>query len=309
MMLDASGLAAVEQRVVAALASGQLHRLDVLGFGEVSTVLGARGASGNVACKRMLPFRDEVSARKAARVVSGYVRALRGRGVDVIDTEVSVVPNAEGYFVVYCVQPALPERALAPTYVSGLDMDAAVAACLRVLTKVKEVVSATLAPDGQLSNWAFVDDAPSDRGEAKRGRLLYLDVTTPFWRDDRRRERFDFAHVLTALPTVLRAPVRRFALERTLDTYFTLRGQALDFLGNLQKERLGHLTAALLPLANEVLALDPPISARTVQRYYARDARRYAGLQAAARMRCWFQVHVMNRPYPFVPKPRIHRYS
>ena len=170
-------------------------------------------------------------------------------------------------------------------------------------------MSARLAPDGQLSNWAFVDDATGDYGDAKSGRLVYLDVTTPFWRDDQGRERFDFAHVLSALPVVVRAPVRRFALKRTLDTYFTLRGQALDFLGNLQKERLGHLTATLLPVINTMLHLDPPISAKTVARYYAWDARRYAGMQAAARLRCWYQLHVMHRPYPFVPKPRVYRYS
>ena len=309
MMLSAIALAEVEQKVLAALASGDLRELDVIGFGEINTVLRARGIGGLVACKRLLPFRRQGCAQRAAEVIVGYVRALRDSGVDVVDTEVSIVSNSDGHHVVYCLQPALPQFALGPAHVRELETDEAAAVCTQVLRQLKEAVSETLAPDGQLSNWAFIGSTQTDRLSTSKHRLVYLDVTTPFWRDAQGCDRFDFTHVLMALPAVVRAPVRRFALKRTLDTYFTLRGQALDFLGNLHKERLGHLVPVLLPVANRVLALEPPILAKNVESYYIWDARRYAGLQGAARARCWFQLHVMNRPYPFVPKPRIARYS
>ncbi len=286
----------LEARVRDALRTGSVAALDVIGFGEVSTVLRLPTRGGEVACKRLLPYADRQAAERSAAVIRAYVAGLRERGIDVIDSDVRTV-TAGSTHVVYVVQPALPAETLGPEHFRTAGTDRVVRDTRALLGRVRAAVSETFAPDGQLANWAF-----------EAGRLLYLDVTSPFMRDAQGRELFDFDQVVRVLPRLLRFPVRRWAISATLDTYFTVRGQGIDFLGNLEKEGLGHLIEPLLPVVNETLGLDPPIDLERVRRYYDNDARSYALLQAAARLHCFVEHRVLLRPYPFLPKPPVQRF-
>ena len=286
----------LENDVLAALETGDQSRLTVLGFGEVSTVLSIGCDDAELACKRLLPYRTEAEARRSAEVIERYVELLTERGVDVVASTVQVIRSKDD-FVVYVVQPALDPGTLGPAYLRALPADETRAAIHRILEVLKGAVSPVLAPDGQLSNWAFVGDG-----------LRYLDVTSPFLRDEAGNDVFDFEQVVRVLPRWLRYPVRKWGIKSTLDTYFSLRGQAIDLLGNLEKEGLGHLIGDLVPTANETLELDPPITEARVRAYYTNDARMYAFMQAASRSHCWVEHHVLRRPYPFLPKPRLQRF-
>ena len=156
----------------------------------------------------------------------------------------------------------------------------------------------SLAPDGQLSNWAF-------EGE----RLRYLDVGTPFLRDEAGRDLFDFTEQTRALPTPVRLVLNRFLLRGILDNYHSRRGQALDFLGNLIKERLGDIFPPLISVANEVFELVPEITEREVRAHYKSDAQTYELVQAARRADRWFYRNVLRKPYPYLLPPKINRYA
>ncbi|MCB9718288.1 MAG: hypothetical protein H6712_30840 [Myxococcales bacterium] len=64
---------------------------------------------------------------------------------------------------------------------------------------------------------------------------------TPFMRDAQGRDRFDLTEQTRAQPGPVRAIVDRFLLRRILDDDFSLRGQAMGFLGNLIEEGLAEL--------------------------------------------------------------------
>jgi len=291
-----SDLRAFEERVQRALQEGSEGGVEILGYGEVTTVLALETDGGRFACKRVTPFPESSDAHACAGVIRRYIEELRARGVDVVETEVHLVPGPARSTVVYCVQPSLPSSALGPAYMRSATREQAIEGFRRILTSLENAVDATCAPDGQLSNWAFLGD-----------RLVYVDVSSPFLRDERGNNLLDWSQYARSLPAPLRLVLRTFLLDHILDKYFTLRGQAIDFLGNLRKERLDHLTPVFLEIANRQLALSPPVTMGEVAAYYREDARTYALIERARRLDRWVYRHLRRKPYPYFLPPRIER--
>lgn len=291
-----SELADFERRVGDALASGDESGIEILGYGEVSTVLALHSEGGRRACKRLAALPSAAAASVYANTIRSYMDALEARGVRVLDTEVRIVDSDDGGCAVYCIQPAIDADAFGPNYVRGRDEAGALEVFEAILDLLTRAVDDTLAPDGQLSNWAFID-----------GAAYYTDISSPFMRAEDGRDLLDWGHLLRALPAVLRPAVRRWVIPRLLDKYFTLRGQVVDLLGNLQKERLQSLIPAWLQRANSRLALSPPVTAAEVSAYYRDDARTYALLLWARRADRWWQRKVRGRCYPYFLPPPIER--
>jgi hypothetical protein len=160
--------------------------------------------------------------------------------------------------------------------------------------RIAGCIGPQLGLDAQLSNWAWSDDG-----------LRFLDISTPFLRDERGRESFDVELHLASVPWLLRGAVRRFALGAILDKYYDVRGALLDLAGNLHKERLARLVPAFLETANRVV--EPAITAGEAARYYRDDARMWELLQRLRRADRWWQRTVRRRPYPFLLPGRIAR--
>jgi hypothetical protein len=289
-------LAAFERTVTEALASGDARALEILGYGEVTTCLALPARAGRLACKRVTPFAERARAAACAALIRRYVAALRAAGLDVVESDVRLVPGAGGTTVLYVVQPSLPADALGPRHLRACGEAAALERLGCLLDLLRRAVGPRLAPDGQLSNWAFAG-----------GRILYVDVSSPFMRDEAGRELLDWSHYVTGFPAPLRPCMLRWVLPRVLDKYYTLRGQVVDLLGNLRKERLERLIPPAIALANRQLALAPPVTAREVRAYYTGDARMYAVLQALRRADRWWHRRVLGRPYPHFLPPRLDR--
>lgn len=292
---------ALEAAVEHATRTGDTSGLRVIGHGEVSVVLALDHGPEALACKRLVPFRSRELADEAAETIVIYIDELRRCGVDVIDTETPIIERSDGrsrWFIVYCVQPMMAPECLGPAFLRDMDAAAVTLHITRIFELLRTSVSSRLAPDGQLSNWAF-----------DGSRLLYLDVGTPFLRDPSGRSLFDFSQQTRALPWPIRVVSDRFLIERILDNYHSLRGQALDFLGNLIKEGLGELMVPLIPLANRVLGIEPAITERDVRAHYRGDARVYRLIQASRRADRWFKQSILRKPYGFLIPPRIQRYD
>ena len=290
---EESVLAGFEATIRRALHEDDTSGITVLGYGEVTTVF---AIDGEWACKRMPGFSSKHDAEACAGVIRRYVRALTEAGVDVLPTAVQVIESTDGMPVVYCVQPRLDPNALGPMRMRSATLDAALRDLDRILDAVHAAVSPHLAPDGQLSNWAFVGE-----------RIVYLDVTSPFLRDDEGRDALDWDQYLRSLPSPLRPIAKRWVVPHLLDKYFTLRGQVVDLLGNLQKERLERLAEPFRDHINKRWKLDPPITRAEVDAYYASDARTYAMLQGARRLDRWVQRRLLRRDYPYFLPPAIDR--
>ncbi len=294
-LVSVAEIEAFERKLGAAVRAGNADDFEIIGYGEITIAVKLPTPSGDCVCKRLAPLSTRASAMGFADAIAQYVAALRGCGIDVVTTETHVLESA-GCWVLYCVQPMLAPGSLGPNFLRGKDPEEAAPHVRRIFERIRASVTPSLAPDGQLSNWAFEGD-----------RLRYLDVGTPFLRDEAGNQLCDFTEVTRALPRPVAAIVGRFVLKGILDNYHSVRGQALDFLGNLIKEGLGDIFPPLIPIANEVFELSPPITEAEVRAHYKSDAQTYAFIQAARRADRWVHRNVLRRPYPYLLPPRIDR--
>ena len=268
--------------------------LKVIGYGEISTVLAMTSGSQTFACKRLPLFSSKERAEYFAALFGEYIGALNERGIDVIDSRLQLMEGADGAQIVYCVQPLLDGSGLGPVIFARLDADKRNALFADIVTRVKGCVDAKIGVDGQLSNWAVVDDRP-----------VYIDITTPMMRDAEGNERLDWGVHLAALPWLLRAPVRWFLLKSLTSAYYDPRLIVVDFLANLYKENMGDHVEELAGIASDILGQS--VTERDAAKYYRSNARTYAFLLRVRRMDRTWQRRVRRRPYPFLLPGPIER--
>ncbi len=281
----------LEKRVGDALITDDRSGIDVLGYGEISTVLGATVDGRSYACKRLPPFpRGAIDRYRAA--CTAYLVALGERGIRTADSTIEIVEVHDGS-VIYCVQPI--EDRLLVDYLLGADLDEVAAIARRLVSVIAQVIDDRLGLDAQISNWALDTD----------GDFVYLDVTTPLLRDESGEEMLDTDLFLASLPAFLRPGVRRFLLPEILGHYYDARAALLDLIGNLKKERLDDTIPAFLEHAN--LVVDPPISEKEINRYYRRDALMWEVLQRLRRADRWWQRTIRRRGYPFLLPGKVDR--
>jgi hypothetical protein len=281
--------------VRAALASADASGLEVLGWGEISSVLALRFEGGGAACKRLPPFPSERAFEAYRSCLEAQLRAFEDGGIPVLATGLERLPRTSEGPVAYCVQPLVEREALLPARIAQRTEAQGREWVERVIDLSLAYVSPARGFDAQLSNWALVD-----------GALVYLDVTTPLLRDEQGRERLDLELFLASLPWALRGLVRRFMLKGILDPYYTPRGVLLDLLGNLFKEGLGDRLPALVPAAAR--RLEEGLSLEDVRRHYARDARTWRFLQRLRRLDRAWQRRLRRRPYPFLLPGLVERH-
>jgi hypothetical protein len=286
-------LRALDERIERALDTGDESELDVIGYGEISSVV----SCGGFACKRLPLFDSEARLDAYRDVFARYLAALRERGVAVVDSELRAISTAGG-IALYCVQPIVPADRLAVRYLASAAETDAVALFDAVLDRMLAAIAPDLGLDAQLSNWVLSDDGGA-------GGVAFIDVTTPLLRDAGGREALDTDLFLASLPWALRGVVRRFFLRGILATYYDPRAAIVDLLGNLHKERLERLIPAFLDRAN--LRLDRDIDEREVRRYYASDARTWSSLLLLRRLDRGWQRKIRRRQYPFLLPGRIAR--
>ena len=288
-MIDQPTLEALETRVAAVLDGEPSPELDVLGYGEISTVLRVDGHDGPVAAKRLpVMTRDQLSAYRA--VLDAYVAGLADRGVETLPSEIHSV--GDDPVIPYCVQPLHPRLLVNELTTADASTIESFAGQLALL--VAEAADGTLGIDAQLSNWAVAGD-----------RLVYFDVTTPLLRTDTGEERTDLDLFIASLPWLLQGTVRRLLLGEILSHYYSPRPALLDAIANLHKERLPHVVEPLLDAANQVV--EPVITPGEVTRYYKSDARMWGLLQRLRRADRWWQRTVRRRRYPFLLPAKIER--
>lgn len=295
-LCDPSLIVALEKSVRHALETRDESSISVIGYGEISTVLKMEDGPKAFACKRLPPFPSIQAALAYGAVMRRYVEALSAAGIDCMESTPIVADHSEGNTIVYCVQPLLPRETIGSNYFRTLGEIEAVEKFSTLLELITGSVSSELAPDGQLSNWAFHE-----------GRILYLDVTTPFMRDSAGDELLNWRPFMVGLPRPFRFPFYHFVLPGILDAYHSVRGQVVDFLGNLHKEELVHLIDPITKHANDTMKFDRPIVRSEVDSAYRGDARTYATLQAVAKMNRWLHGAVLRKTYPLLLPPKIER--
>jgi hypothetical protein len=280
-------LEAVDAAVEAAVRSGESGPLRVLGYGEITLVLGWPTERPTVAVKRLPPFRDRAQFDSYGALFVGYVAELERSGVSILPSRLLSTGTAEPH--AYLVQPLIhPERMLNRVLVSA-ESERGAALLARVVAAVTGAVDAQTGLDAQVANWA-VD------GED----LSYLDLSTPLMRAEDGGDLLDLSLFLSIYPAALR-PALRLIAHQVMGQYHDPREVIVDVASNLVKERLERWLPGLLAAANS--RVSPPITEREVRSYFRRDKRLWLLMQRLRRADRAWQRHVRRRPYPFLLPP------
>jgi len=294
MSLAAADLHALDAAMTRAFATADASGLEVLGYGEITTVVVCESGGKRYACKRLPPFAAARDADLYAVLFDEYVATLTKLGVRVVPSSLQRLARDDGTVVLYCVQPALPGEQLAVRVLARVDDERALALFETILGRIFAAVSPQVGVDGQLSNW-MVDGQE----------VLFLDVTTPMLKDAAGRDRLDTGLFLAAVPPPVRPLFRRFVVRQIVDKYHDPRGVVLDLIANLIKEGQEHHIAPFLVAANRRLA--HPVGEAEVRRYYEGDARVWTAWQAMRRFDRFVRTHLLGKPYPFLLPGRIER--
>jgi hypothetical protein len=279
----------LEADVVKALDRQDGADLEIIDYGEISTVLAAAGTAGPVVCKR-LPVMTRSQLAAYQQVFTDYLRTLGERGLTVAPSEVHAVGADPA--TPYCVQPRY-EHLLVADLRSG-DPSLVEKRAARLCELVVAAVGEGVGLDAQVSNWAVEDND-----------LIYLDVTTPLLQDGDGKQRVDLDLFIASLPWAMRGAVRRFLLGEILSHYHEARPVLLDAVANLHKEGATTAIPTMLDAVNTIV--EPAITAEEARKYYRQDALMWEVLQRLRRADRWWQRAVRRRRYPFLLPGRIER--
>ena len=294
MTLAAADLLALDAAMTRAFSTGDVSGLEVLGYGEITTVVLCKSGGAHYACKRLPPFASTQDADRYAALFDEYLAALATSGVQVVPSSLHRLTGDDGTVVLYCVQPALPAEQLAQRVLARSDDRQALDLFERILVRMLAAVSPRVGIDGQLSNWIVAG-----------GEVLYLDVTTPMLKDASGRDRLDTELFLAAVPLPVRPLFRRYVVHQVIDQYHDPRGVVLDLVANLIKEGQERHIGPFLRAANQ--RLSRPLDETEVRRHYDSDARTWTAWQALRRCDRFVRMRLLHRPYPFLLPGRIER--
>ncbi len=288
-MISDDDLRTLETEVQRALATGDRSRLDLRGFGVTSVVLAAPRGAPTVAVKRVPPFRDAAGFERYRDVVVRNIDELRARGVDVIETEVRLIEH-DGRLVGYLVQPLLPPGSLGEAVLKEAEPSPTHPLVAAMVRHVMEATTSRRGLDAQVGNWAVVD-----------GRIVYLDVTTPFSADEAGELEMDLDVFLLSGPPVMR-PIYQRQLPPSMLRWLEPRHALLDLVGNLYKLDLDDwVEPILVATAGQV---DPPITVDEARQYYDGEVKTWTMLHRVLRGYDGWQRRIRRRPpQMFLPPP------
>lgn len=276
--------------VQAAIGAGAPGALRVLGYGEITLVVGWPAAEPAWALKRLPPFATRADVDAYERLLGDYLDALAARGVPVAPTELRVLPGDDGRWCAYLVQPMASPGRMLDAYLA----DASEADGRRLLARVAETVvrgvDERVALDGQISNWMLDErDVPQ-----------LVDVSTPMLRDAAGRDRIDARLFTSVYPWPLRAPLERWIAPSILSGYHDVRSNLTDAASNLLRQNLDRWVPVLLEETGRVL--DRPITEAEVRRYYRTDTLLWATTERLRRGERWWRRR-RGGTYPMLLAP------
>jgi hypothetical protein len=284
----------VEAAIDDALVSGDDQGLRVLGYGEITLVVGWPADSPRWACKRLPTFPTLEDFGRYCERFGRYLEELSAAGVTPVPSALRSLATVGGGIAGYVVQPVLPVGTLGPDVLRSATAQEGEALLRTLRDHITAVAGPRVGIDGQVSNWALV-----------RGQVQYLDVTTPMLFGPDGRLLLDMDLFLAAYPWLLRGPIRRFVAPGVVGAYREARHVLVDLAANLIKERLEAWIPVSLAVANDHVT--PVITEDEVRHFYRSDARLWEAMLRLRRADRSWQRRVRRRSYPFLLPHPIER--
>jgi hypothetical protein len=298
-------LQGLEEAVQRSLRTGDTSGVNILGYGEITLVLGWPSESPRWACKRLPVFESRERCDAYGRTFRSYLNALQERGVVVLESEFRAVKtDSDGRrrWAAYVVQPCLEKDRLMVERLRSASEEEARSLFESVVDRIAGAVGPMVGMDAQLSNWALGDGEASGKGSPST--LLYFDVSTPLLRDESGNHLLDVDVFLASLPGIARGFVRRFMVRDILDIYHDLRTVLLDVAANLYKDDLDEMVPLFCAVASR--RLEKPITTEKALEYHKRDALVWSWLQRVRRLDRFWQTKIRRRTYPYLLPPRVY---
>ena len=290
---QALDIVGIDRVVEEAIRSGEPGTLRVLGYGELTLVVGWPRERPEFAVKRLPPFRDVAQLDRYRELLDRYTAGLGERGVRVVPTELRATGATGGEPPrAYLVQPLVPRERHLNVLLRTAAPETGAALLETLVEHVAVVVDRQLGLDAQASNWAVED-----------GELACFDVSTPLMREPDGSDGLDLSLFLSIYPWALRRALVPVA-HGVMAQYHDARTVLLDVASNLVKERLGPWLPAFLAATRA--RTSPPIEEAEVRRYFARDKKLWLLMQWLRRADREWQRRVRHRPYPFLLPPPYH---
>jgi Family of unknown function (DUF6206) len=288
-MISEQESVAVEAAVQGALKRRSADRLNVLGFGEITVVVGWPTDLPTHAIKRLPPVAERSRLERYAALIDEYCTRLGDRGVTVAPHTSIIVPAERNTWTLHVAQPLYPGSSLVTQLMrtDGPEVSGQVDAIVDHVMCADE----RLGIDAQLTNWVI-----------DHGHPTLIDTTTPMMRDDDGTFVLDIDMMLTPFPAVARPTLRRYVVPDILARYHDPRSIAIDIAANLHREALADWIPAVVRRANTHLG--EPIRSDEVEAYYRTDAKRWGKRQRVKRINRAWTTTIRRRTYPvLLPGP------
>ncbi len=302
MKIDLELLERFEQSLNPAHPEASPIPLEVLGFGEISSIFRI-GADRRVAYKRMPLFRNVAAAEAYVARFREYSGLLAEAGLRLPEQGTAIVRVRSEPVVCYIAQQQLPAEGFGHRLIHRLPAERVRSLLRAVAGEIRKVFRfnqarlpvVEIALDGQLSNWVHREGAAG---------LVYIDTGTPLFRKEG-IEQLDPELFLQSAPSFLRWIIRWLFLADVMNRYYDQRQVCLDLVANLHKEQRPDLVPAALESVNELLA--DPLSAAEVDRYYRQDRLIWTLFLAFRRIDRGIRTRLLRKRYEFILPGRIRR--
>ncbi len=274
-------------------------RRDILGWGEISTVVEVAGSpfpcwrhpdTGvpmRVVYKKMPPFLDRADAEAFVRHYLEYNTVLRdGVGIAVPHFDARIVEPEPGQVFIFVIQERVDPASVGHEILRDIGPQACERLYALILREYEKLFSFNQARaaegyqiglDGQIPNWAVANYGGDPDALTGGERLTYLDTNVPMIRIGG-QDVVSTDMYFQALPGAARWLIKRLKIDQeVMDRYFQIRIIILDFLGNLIVRHRADLVPRLIEMSNEALAGPfaegglAPFTLKEVQKYYRSD--------------------------------------
>ncbi len=304
MKKDFSFLTTFEEGLVPWDISASATPVNVLGYGEISTVF--RLAQDEEWAFKRMPLFD---TREAAETYLGhyetYCAYLTEAGLRLPESFGHIVELPGRPVVLYLVQQSLPPERFCHKLIKtaaaeeNREMIAAIVAALEKIWAFNgdHLPDLEIAIDGQLSNWVWLNNNGVNE-------LLYIDTSTPLYRR-RGTEQLDPELFLKSAPSFLRWLIRWQFLDEVMERYYLRREVYTDLAANCFKEQAEEWIQPIIDIANRYL--DSPLTFDAVHKYYKNDKIIWALFLALRKMDRWLQRRIFRRRYEYILPEIEHR--
>ncbi len=303
MLIDTNLLQQFESQLIPSHPERSGIPAKVLGYGEISSIFRI-DRQKDVAFKRLPIFNERTAAEAYLNNYNEYCILLRQAGLRLPEDE-GIIVEAPGHPVsLYIAQALIPPQNFVHRQIHSLSAKEIRSLLERVILEISKIwhfnkehgPAIELSIDGQLSNWAMMDDT-----------LFYIDTGTPMYRKDG-HEQLDPEPLLKSAPGFLRWILRLFFLDDVMNRYYDERLVYIDLAANLYKEQRSDLIPLTIEIINRSLSEGlPAVTKDEVDKYYREDKMIWSLFLSFRRFDRWMSTKILRRRYEFILPGKIKR--